>query len=151
MTGQGLHGLTVAAFESRMADEMRRLIERYGGRPLVAPSMREIPLQDNREALEFGERLLSGDYDMVILLTGVGVRTLLDVLKTRLPLETLTNALARVKLVTRGPKSFAVLKELGLAASLTVPEPNTWKDLLQALDASLPPAGLRVAVQEYGV
>jgi uroporphyrinogen-III synthase len=151
MTGQGLHGLTVAAFESRMADEMRRLIERYGGRPLVAPSMREIPLQDNREALEFGERLLSGDYDMVILLTGVGVRTLLDVLKTRQPLETLTNALARVKLVTRGPKSLAVLKELGLAASLTVPEPNTWKDLLEALDASLPPAGLRVAVQEYGV
>ena len=151
MTGQGLHGLTVAAFESRMADEMRRLIERYGGRPLVAPSMREIPLQDNREALEFGERLLSGDYDMVILLTGVGVRTLLDVLKTRQPLETLTNALARVKLVTRGPKSLAVLKELGLSASLTVPEPNTWKDLLQALDASLPPAGLRVAVQEYGV
>jgi uroporphyrinogen-III synthase len=93
MTGQGLHGLTVAAFESRMADEMRRLIERYGGRPLVAPSMREIPLQDNREALEFGERLLIGDYDMVILLTGVGVRTLLDVLKTRQPLETLTNAL----------------------------------------------------------
>jgi uroporphyrinogen-III synthase len=151
MTGQGLHGLTVAAFESRMADEMRRLIERYGGRPLVAPSMREIPLQDNREALEFGERLLIGDYDMVILLTGIGVRTLLDVLKTRQPLETLTNALARVKLVTRGPKSLAVLKELGLAASLTVPEPNTWKDLLEALDASLPPAGLRVAVQEYGV
>ncbi|HJU05314.1 MAG TPA: uroporphyrinogen-III synthase [Nitrospiraceae bacterium] len=151
ITKSNFAGLAVAAFESRMAAEMARLIERYGGRPYVAASMREVPLQSHTEVFAFGERLLRGDYDMVILLTGVGARTLLDVLTTRYPLDVLTSALARVKLVTRGPKSLAVLKELGLTASLTVPEPNTWKDLLEALDTSLPPAGLRVAVQEYGV
>src|SRR5713226_3930831 len=75
-TARGFEGLSVAAFESRMADEMAHLITHHGGRPLIAPSMREIPLEQNQEALAFGERLLQGGIDILILLTGVGTRTL---------------------------------------------------------------------------
>src|SRR6266508_1152372 len=53
-TERGFDGRLVAAFESRLATEMARLIEHHGGRPMVAPSMREIPLEENREALDFG-------------------------------------------------------------------------------------------------
>lgn len=148
---QGFRGLRVAAFESRMADEMARLITRFGGQPLVAPSMREIPLQDNHEGLLFGEQLMAGQFDLVIWLTGVGTRTLVEVMQTRWPLERIKAALGRVTLVARGPKPVAALKELGLTATITVPEPNTWRDILQALDAAKPPAGLRIAIQEYGV
>jgi uroporphyrinogen-III synthase len=144
-------GLTVAAFESRLADEMARLIERHGGRPLVAPALREVPLENNTEALRFGEHLLAGRVDVIILLTGVGTRALVDVLQTRCPLETIKAALSRTCVVARGPKPIAVLKELGLTPTITVPEPNTWRDILQALDAHRPVAGLQVAVQEYGV
>ena len=144
-------GLKVAAFESRMAEEMDRLIARYGGQPLVAPSMREIPLEDNHAVFRFGDQLLAGRFDMVILLTGVGTRTMVEALKTRQPLETIKAALARVSLVARGPKPIAALKELGLTPEIAVPEPNTWRDVLQALDDRKPVAGLRVAVQEYGV
>jgi uroporphyrinogen-III synthase len=143
--------MRVAAFESRLADEMRRLIERYAGRPLVAPAMREIPLSQNTEALAFGDRLLAGQFDMVVLLTGVGTRTLVEILRTRHPLEAIKAALGRVVLVARGPKPIAALKELGLTPQISVPEPNTWRDLLDALDRSKPVAGLRIAVQEYGV
>ncbi len=149
--GKGFRGLSVASFESRMADEMTRLITRYGGQPLVAPSMREIPLQDNTEVLQFGEHLLAHQFDMVILLTGVGTRTMVQVLQTRQPLETIKAALARVSLVARGPKPIAALKELDLTPDIAVPEPNTWRDILQALDARKTLAGLRIAVQEYGV
>ena len=144
-------GLRVAAFESRMAQEMTRLITRYGGQPLVAPSMREIPLEDNHAVFRFGAQLLGGQFDMVILLTGVGTRTMVEALKTRQPLDTIKAALARVSLVARGPKPIAALKELGLTPEIAVPEPNTWRDILQALDDRRPVAGLRVAVQEYGV
>ena len=144
-------GLKVAAFESRMAEEMDRLIARYGGQPLVAPSMREIPLEDNHAVFRFGDQLLARQFDMVILLTGVGTRTMVEALKTRQPLETIKAALARVSLVARGPKPIAALKELGLTPEIAVPEPNTWRDVLQALDDRKPVAGLRVAVQEYGV
>jgi len=48
-TTHGVRRLLVGAFESRLAAEMSRLIEAHGGRPMVAPSMREIPLEENRE------------------------------------------------------------------------------------------------------
>ena len=54
MVTVGFNGLTVAAFESRMAAEIARLIERHGGNPLVTPALREIPLDDNSAALKFG-------------------------------------------------------------------------------------------------
>ncbi|MEJ7638363.1 MAG: uroporphyrinogen-III synthase, partial [Singulisphaera sp.] len=69
---------------------------------------------------------------------------------TRIPRETWTAALTRVKVVIRGPKPLAPLRELKVRVDLQAPEPNTWHELLAALDAKLPVAGLRVAVQEYG-
>ena len=149
----GYQGLRVGALESRMATEMERLIIRHGGVPIVAPSMRELPLSENPQALECGQALLSGQIDMVVLLTGVGLRTLLDVLQTRYTLHEITDALHNSVLVARGPKPAFVLKELGLSPNILVPEPNTWRDTLSALDAAYPDGlqGIRVAVQEYGV
>lgn len=143
-------GLRVAAFESRMAAEMARLIARHGGEPLVAPALREMPLEAHAEALQFGEQLLAGACDLLILTTGVGTKALVNILQTRHPLDRLTAALAQVPLVARGPKPVAALKALGLAPALVVPEPNTWRELLALLDREKPVSGLRVAVQEYG-
>jgi len=147
----GFDGLLVGAFESRLAAEMSRLIEAHGGRPMVAPSMREIPLEENREALEFGDRLLAGHWDILILLTGVGLKTLVTALETRHPRARIVEALAKVTRVCRGPKPVAALKALGLSPGITVPEPNTWMELLRTLDEKSDVAGRRVAVQEYGI
>ena len=146
-------GLRVGALESRMAPEMERLIARHGGIPVVAPSMKELPLSDHPQALAFGETLLSGNIDMVVFLTGVGCRTLFDILETRFPPEAIKEALKNTVLVVRGPKPAGVVKSIGLYPQIQVPEPNTWRDILHALDTSYP-EGLkkkRVAVQEYGV
>lgn len=148
----GFGGLRVVAFESRMADQMAQLIERHGGRPTVAPSMREVPLERNTDVLRFGERLMAGEFALVILLTGVGTRFMLKVLDTRWPRERTLAALGKTLLVVRGPKPHAVLREWGLQPALAVPEPNTWRDLVTALDGlgrSL--QGMQAAVQEYGV
>ncbi len=148
----GFGGLRVVAFESRLAEQMTQLIERHGGRPIVAPSMREVPLERNSDVLRFGERLLAGEFAMVILLTGVGTRFMLKVLDTRWPREQTLAALGRTILVVRGPKPLAVLRENGMQPTIAVPEPNTWRDLLKALDGMGPPLkGMSVAVQEYGV
>lgn len=146
-----LNGMTVVTFESRMATEMARLIERYSGRPLVAPALREIPQEKNPAAEEFGARLMAGRIDLLILLTGVGTTTLFDLLKRHYPWTAISEALTRTILISRGPKPVAALKALGLKATATVPEPNTWVDLISTLDQSYPVKGLRVAVQEYGV
>jgi uroporphyrinogen-III synthase len=149
----GLAGLRVLALESRRAAEMAKLIANYGGRAIVAPSMREIPLESNTEALEFARTLAAGGFDMVIFLTGVGTRALARVVETIYPLEQFAAALRKIAVVARGPKPVAALKELGAPVTLAAPEPNTWRDLLRALDEkadSLPLDGRRVAVQEYG-
>jgi len=144
-------GLTVAAFESRMATEITRLIERHGGRPLVAPVLREVPLNDNHAVQEFGARLMAGGVDLLILMTGVGTTTIFDLLKTRYPWSSIVAALEGTVIIARGPKPVAALKAVGLQATLTVPEPNTWIDLISTLDKHRPVKELRVAVQEYGI
>ncbi|MBX3340852.1 MAG: uroporphyrinogen-III synthase [Nitrospira sp.] len=151
MATAGFNGLTVVSFESRMATEMTRLIERHGGKPLVAPALREIPLADNSAALQFGEKLLREGLDVLVLMTGAGTTALFEVLETRHTKSELAAALKHTVLIARGPKPVAALKSLGFQPTLTVPEPNTWMDVVSTLDAHRPVNGLRVAVQEYGV
>ncbi|OGQ81957.1 MAG: hypothetical protein A3F90_13120 [Deltaproteobacteria bacterium RIFCSPLOWO2_12_FULL_60_19] len=144
-------GLTVASFESRRSREMAELIQRYGGKALLAPAMREIPLSENSAAFEFMRRLQAGQVDIVILLTGVGTRTLLQALATTYAGTDVAEALKRAILVARGPKPVAALKEIGLQPSLTIPEPNTWKEILSTLRQFGALQGKRIALQEYGV
>lgn len=148
---QGLEGLRLVSFESRRSEDLAELIRKQGGEPLRAPSLQEVPLSQQTEALVFGEVLMGGDCDVLVLLTGVGTTMLVNALSTKWPREDVTRAMGGTKLVCRGPKPVAALKKLGLRPTLTVPEPNTWRDLLDALDAELPVSGKRVAVQEYGV
>jgi uroporphyrinogen-III synthase len=79
------------------------------------------------------------------------LRALVKQVESDWPRPRLVAALRRAKLVARGPKPAAMLRELGLSADVMVPEPNTWRELLAALDAGLPVAGRVVAVQEYGI
>src|ERR1700694_339394 len=128
-----LDGLRVLAFESRRANEIAELIRRQGGTPLVAPSMREVPLEDNPEAFDFAERLFQGEFDMIILLTGVGTRALNKVLESKYPPGRLAEALRGVTTVVRGPKPAAALREMNVPITVQVPEPNTWRGGLQAI------------------
>src|SRR5579863_3294428 len=147
----GFNGLRVIAFESRMASETAALIERFGGRATVAPAMREVPLEDNGAALEFAARLFHGDIDVAVFLTGVGVRELFRVMETRHARSALVAALRTVLTVARGPKPVKALRELAIEPGLTIPEPNTWREILAALTGRMDLAGKCVAVQEYGV
>ena len=146
----GLGGLRVAIFEARMAGPMADLIRKQGGEPVEAPALREVPIGDNPEAIAFADRLIAGEFDLVIFLTGVGTRYLAREIETKYPRERWVAALKRAKVAIRGPKPVTPLRELGARIDLQAPEPNTWRDLLDALDAHLPVEGLRVAVQEYG-
>ena len=142
----------VCSFESRRADEMSSLIERLGGRPLAAPSMREIPIDDNPIAIQFIRDVIADAFAAVILLTGVGTEALFEVARTQHLYEPLLQALRRTPLIVRGPKPAAVLAKVELKYAVRAPEPNTWRELLTAIDNSgLPLKGRSVAVQEYGV
>ena len=148
-TGQ-FDGLHVAAFESRKAGEMARLIERSGGIPHVSPSMRETPLSDNPAAVDFAHRLITGEVGIVIFLTGVGFKQLLEFVSRHVDRQRFLDSLSDVVTVARGPKPVAAMKEVGLTPTHKVPEPNTWRELLTTIDQHVPVANQTVALQEYG-
>ncbi len=142
----------VCTFESRRAEEMCSLIVRHGGQPLSAPSMREIPIEDNPIARQFVRDAIDGKYPVVILLTGVGAEAMFEVARSINLYEPLLEALRETTLIIRGPKPAAVLGKLGLKYAVRAPEPNTWHELLAAIDeAAIDLNRKAVAVQEYGV
>jgi uroporphyrinogen decarboxylase len=148
-----LKGYRIVSFESRQEKAMEKLVQHHGGRFISAPSMQEIPLEKNKDALDFAQKLFGGDVDGLICLTGVGVRTLIETLQTQYPLKKILEALSSLFIVARGPKPVRVLKEYKIPINLIVPEPNTWREILQELDEneeSLPLKDKTIAVQEYG-
>jgi uroporphyrinogen-III synthase len=140
-------GLRVLSLESRRAKEMETLILRHGGTPFVAPSVKEQAAEDPSEAVRFVERLESAEFDMVVCMTGSGIQFLRDAIEPVMPLERLSAALRGVTIISRGPKPVGILRQLGVPIHLIIPEPNTWKEIVDAVAAR---TERRIAIQEYG-
>ncbi len=148
----GFAGLRVAAFESRRAAEMASLIERLGGVASVSPSMREVAISENREAVDFAHHVLTGQIDIIIFMTGVGIRHLLAEVERHVDRQRLLEAMSDIVTIARGPKPVAVLRELGLKPTYRVPEPNTWREVLATIDREqIQVAQQNVGLQEYGL
>ena len=143
--------IRVCSFESRRAAEMSGLIQRSGAQAFVAPSMQELALTDQAEVYAFCDLLWRDAVDTVIFLTGVGAQQLLKAVELRYPADQFVHKLAGCTLVARGPKPTAVLTGWGLPVPIRAASPNTWKEVLQAIDGSLDVQGQQVAVQEYGM
>lgn len=150
MSSPDFNGLHVGAFESRQANEIARLIEKQRGVPHVSPSLREVPVPQDRAIAEFVQKLLTGDVGIVIFLTGVGFQHLLAAVERHVDRQRYLDALSDIITVARGPKPVAAMREVGLAPTHRVPEPNTWRELLTTIDLHVPVANQTVGLQEYG-
>ncbi len=141
------NNLTVAAFESLMAKEMENLILLHGGKPLIAPAMREMHPEENKESYVFFERLREGHFDILILVSGIGTRALFQALETQFPQSHITKTFKRCILVACDSQIPSILSEYGLKAAITLPGQTTWRDIPAAL---VDLTDKRVAVQEFG-
>jgi len=152
MAHASFNGLRVLSLESRRATEVAKLIRTYDGEPLVVSAMREVPASSNKQVFEFADNLMHDSFDLVVFLTGLGVRTLVNVVETKYDREAFLTALRSVKVACRGPKPSGVLKELKVPVTVTAPEPCTWREMLSSLDAEFGESlsQFRIAVQEYG-
>ncbi|WP_149498547.1 uroporphyrinogen decarboxylase [Roseiconus lacunae] len=145
-------GLHVASLESRRASEMQRLIERYGGVAHVSPSMREVPIEPNRPAIDFAYRVMTGEINVVILMTGVGFRFLLRAIEKHVDTQRFLDSLSDITTICRGPKPVAAMRELGIKPTHRVGEPNTWREILQYIDhEKVSIANQVIGLQEYGI
>jgi uroporphyrinogen-III synthase len=146
--GGPLAGLRVVAFEARRAEELAHMLERHGASVRSAPALREVPLPRSPAIDELAHALAAGDVSVLVLLTGVGTRALAAALAA--DAEGFRTLVGDTRIVARGPKPLAALRDLAVSGAVPVPSPNTWRELLGTLDALALPAGGLVAVQEYG-
>jgi len=149
----GFNGLRVLSLESRRAKEIAQLIANNGGVPIVAPSTREVPSEPSEDERKLIHGLLGKEFDAIIFMTGVGARALVQAAETMCSRQDFFAALSSTRVVVRGPKPAAAMREFNVPVTLTVPEPNTWREIVQALDENpgkVPLAGKKIAVQEHG-
>lgn len=139
-------GLKVLSLESRRAEEMATLIGKYGGVPVVAPSMREQKLDLTRALDAFERALAAGDIHALACMTGVGTRMFLRELAARDPRH--LDTLRGIQLVARGNKPMQALKEFGLVG-VNVAKPHTWHEVQAHLLTTLE-AGQHAVLLEYG-
>jgi uroporphyrinogen-III synthase len=135
---------TVVFFQGREIDQTAALVERLGGRPISAPAISEVAVEDTGPIRQLDEALAAGRVDELVLLSGIGCRMLLEQLSADAQA-----AMKSVRIVSRGPKTGDALRAAGLEPTVQVDAPYTTTKLLEALGAeSL--KGKFVAVQQTG-
>lgn len=143
-----LSGRRIVLAESRELDALAGMLEAKGAIALRYPLVAILDAPDAGPIEAWLHALVDDEFDDLILMTGEGLRRLLDFAR-RADLEApVIGALGRVRKLTRGPKPAKALRELGLAPDLAAEAPTT-PGVIATL-AKLDLRGRVVAVQNYG-
>ncbi len=113
--------------------------------------MREIPIDKNKDVIDFAYRILTGEIGVVVFLTGVGFKHFLASVEKHVDKQRLLDTLSDIITIARGPKPVAAMREVGLQPTYRAPEPNTWREVLHLIDQHIPISNVTVGLQEYGV
>ncbi|GMK38158.1 hypothetical protein PCCS19_12120 [Paenibacillus sp. CCS19] len=142
-----LEGKTIAVTGPRKADEMARMIGKFGGTAVIRPAQGTVFLDDSQFAEQL-QSLIEKPVDWLVLTTGVGTEALLATAEKLGQLDRFIETLRGVHIAARGYKTVNVLRKVGLTPEVR-DEDGTTAGLLQLLNAyNL--AGKRVGLQLYG-
>ncbi|HEX2259117.1 MAG TPA: uroporphyrinogen-III synthase, partial [Actinomycetota bacterium] len=148
MGTSGLEGLVVAIPAARRAAETARLVERWGGIPLVGPTVQEVAVADEGPLREATEEVIASPLKWSVHLTGVGTRRWLNQADTWGLLNALLEKLGSASVIPRGNKAAAALAAYGLKGAW-VPEGETSREIAAWLTDRLEPGDV-VALQRHG-
>jgi len=144
-----LRGLTIGIAEHRYGREFGALMERLGANLYLCPLIEERPVLNHAEVQGFVRAVVSGELGMMIFLTGVGARFLVEEAERMDLKASFLAALAKLKVVARGPKPVAFLHRVGIRVDMK-PETPTSEGVVETL-RQVDLRGTRVGVQLYGV
>lgn len=146
---EGFRGWTVAVTADRRAEEQIELLGRQGATIIHAPVIRTMPLGPDAGLRALTSELIADPPDVLIAMTGIGVRGWFATCDAWGLSPDLRTALAsRTYIVARGPKAASAIANEGLQTGWRAPE-ATSTEVLRYLE-SLPLDGSRVAVQLAG-
>jgi uroporphyrinogen-III synthase len=134
--------------EARQLEELAQMLESEGATVLRCPMLRILDAPDPVPVLNWLHELCADRFAYVVLMTGEALRRLLHFAQSDGCRAACIAALARTKIITRGPKPGQVLKEIGLAPTRIAPTPTT-EGVIAALRGE-PLQGQTVGVTLYG-
>jgi len=143
-----LTGVTIALPETREIARMAALLEAAGATTLRCPLVALVDPSDWGPVDAWLEEFARAGLDDLILLTGEGLRRLLDRARAQGLYDAFVAALKNARKITRGGKPARVLHELGLAPDIAASPPTS-----QGVIETLQPFDLRqrrIGVQLYG-
>jgi uroporphyrinogen-III synthase len=120
-----LEGRTIALAEGRQLEDLARMLESEGAAALRCPMVSILDAPDPAPVVAWLHELSADRFSHVVLLTGEGLRRLLGFAEREGIRANVIAALARTRLVTRGPKPVQALKEIGLTPTLVAATPTT--------------------------
>ena len=143
-----LTGFRVAVTSARRADELSALLRRRGATVTSAPAIQMVPLPDDDALRTYTEALIDVPPDIVIATTGIGFRGWIAAADGWGLANDLIVALAKARIVSRGPKATGALRAAGLPEEWS-PDSESSRELLHYLvEGGV--AGRRIAVQLHG-
>lgn len=143
-----LGGHRVGITADRRAEEQGELLRRMGAQVVFGPVLRTLPLADDTPMREATEALLDAPPDMVLLTTGIGVRSWVGAAETWGLADRLVELLTNVPVYARGPKAYAAALSLGVPVWRREPT-----ERLEAMIDAITTegvAGKHIAIQLYG-
>jgi uroporphyrinogen-III synthase len=142
-----LAGKTIALAEGRQLEELAALLEKEGASALRCPLLSILDVPDPSSIVAWLQELIAGQFDLVVLLTGEGLRRMIGVAERAGIKDETIAAFGKVTLITRGPKPGQALKEIALKPTIVAGTPTT-EGVIATLK-TLTMAGKTVGVQLY--
>ncbi|WP_274654425.1 uroporphyrinogen-III synthase [Paenibacillus humicola] len=142
-----LEGKMIAVTGPRKAEELSRMVGKFGGEAVLRPAQGTVFVDDTRIEGQL-HALIARPADWFVLTTGVGLEALLEAAGKLGLTERFIEALRRMRLAARGYKTVNALRKIGL-----VPEVRDGDGTTAGLLRELEPYdmhGARVALQLYG-
>lgn len=142
-----LDGLSIIVPESRELDLFAGLLEAEGAAAIRCPLVQIAALDDTSALDAWINRLIGGEFDDLILLTGEGLRRIVTRAGQLSRKPAAVDALKRVRTIIRGPKPARALRELGLSPGISAATPTSEGvvDALSGQDLQ----GRKIGVQLY--
>jgi len=120
-----LEGQTIVLAEGRQLEELAQMLEKEGATPLRCPLISILDAPDSAPVLAWLDDLIAGRFDLLVLVTGEALRRLVGFAERGQRRDVFVAALARMPIITRGPKPVRALKEIGLAPAMIAESPTT--------------------------
>lgn len=142
-----LTGKTIALAEGRQLEELAGLLEKEGASIVRCPMLSILDAPDPTPVIAWMRELVAGQFHYLVLLTGEGLRRLMNLAERNGLKDAAIAAIAKTTVVARGPKPGQAMREIGLKPNIIAGTPTTDGVIATLKQEAL--AGKSVGVQLY--